>query len=142
MPSENEAVWFHALDHTDYRRWIPEHQRDMVELPTSHPEIAEDRCIDLLSTLEGPVRGARDGNSQRGRGAHRSGPRAEQCSHQRRWRCTGALCLTDNSSALRRWMVAGPEVARLTEEFREQLSQRTGHKTQSIMTSQRVCRLL
>ena len=27
----------------------------MVELPTSHPEIAEDRGVDLLSTLEGPV---------------------------------------------------------------------------------------
>jgi len=38
------------------------------------------------------------------------------------------------------WMVAGPEVARLIKEFREQL--RTDHKTQSIMTSQRVRRLL
>jgi len=82
------AVWFHAMDHTNCGRWIPVHLRDMVEVPTSHPEIAEDRGIDLFSTLEGPVRRSGDGNLQRGRGAHRSGPRAEQCSHQRRWRCS------------------------------------------------------
>lgn len=32
----------------------------------------------------------------------------------------GAVGLTDNSSALRRWMVAGPEVARVIEEFHDQ----------------------
>jgi len=25
--------WFHALDHTNYWRWIPVHLRDMVEMP-------------------------------------------------------------------------------------------------------------
>lgn len=25
--------WFHALDHTNYARWIPVHVRDMAELP-------------------------------------------------------------------------------------------------------------
>ena len=29
----------------------------------------------------------------------------------------GAVGLTDNPSALRRWMIAGPEVARIIEEF-------------------------
>jgi len=36
------AVWFHALDHTNYERWIPVHLRDMVELPTTHSEIAQE----------------------------------------------------------------------------------------------------
>jgi hypothetical protein len=36
------AVWFHAMDHTDYARWIYVHMRDMVELPTTHPEIADE----------------------------------------------------------------------------------------------------
>lgn len=35
------AVWFHALDYTNYTRWILVHLRDMVELPTTHLEIAE-----------------------------------------------------------------------------------------------------
>ena len=36
------AVWFHALDHTNYGRWIPVHLPAMVELPTTHPEIAQE----------------------------------------------------------------------------------------------------
>ena len=36
------AVWFHALDHTKYGHWIPVHLRDMVELLTTHPEIAQE----------------------------------------------------------------------------------------------------
>ena len=31
--------------------------------------------------------------------------------------CGGAIGLTENPGALRRWMVAGPEVARIVEEF-------------------------
>ena len=34
--------WFHALDHTNYARWIPVHLRDMAELSTKHPEIAKE----------------------------------------------------------------------------------------------------
>ena len=33
--------WFHALDHTNYARWIPVHLRDMAELPTKHLEVAK-----------------------------------------------------------------------------------------------------
>jgi len=94
------AVWFHALDHTNYARWIPVHLRDMVELPTTHPEIADEQN-------NAAIKG--DG---------------------------GAVGLTDNTSALRRWMVAGPEVARLIEEFQdatepENRSQYTKHHDQS-----------
>ena len=32
----------------------------------------------------------------------------------------GAVGLTDNPSALRRWMVAGPEVVRLIEKFHDE----------------------
>ena len=34
------APWFHALDHTNYARWVPVHLRDMIELFTKHPEVA------------------------------------------------------------------------------------------------------
>jgi len=36
------AVWFHALDYTNYGRWIPVPLRDMVELPTTQSEIAQE----------------------------------------------------------------------------------------------------
>lgn len=53
-----------------------------------------------------------------------------QCSHKRRQRCSRS----DNPSALRRWMVAVPEVARLIEEFKvsnQNWSQDTKHHDQS-----------
>ena len=31
--------WFHALDHTNYARWLPVHVRDAVELPKKHPQV-------------------------------------------------------------------------------------------------------
>ena len=31
--------WFHALDHTNYARWLLVHVRDMVQLPFKHPEL-------------------------------------------------------------------------------------------------------
>ena len=30
---------FHALDHTNYARWLPGHICDMVELAVKHPEV-------------------------------------------------------------------------------------------------------
>jgi len=43
------AVWFHALDHTKYGRWIPVHLPDMVELPTTHPETAQEfRAVNFM----------------------------------------------------------------------------------------------
>lgn len=34
----------------------------------------------------------------------------------------GAVGVTENPAALRRWMVAGPEIARMVEEFEEVIS--------------------
>ena len=99
------AGWFHALDHTNYARWIPVHLKDMAELPERHPETARkfregsfivhkktkvfssipiDQAHDFMTWVEG------DG---------------------------GAVGLTDNTAALRRGIITGPEVARVTEEF-------------------------
>jgi len=36
------ATWFHAMDHTNYARWIPVHLRDMVTLPTAYSEVAKE----------------------------------------------------------------------------------------------------
>jgi len=36
------ATWFNAMDHTNYVSWIAVHLRDMVTLPTAHPEIARE----------------------------------------------------------------------------------------------------
>ena len=96
--------WFHALDHTNYARWVPVHLRDMIELSTKHPEVAAEfhhgnftiqktnRVFLLL---------------QEQHNAHVKGD-------------GGAVGLTNNPNALRSWMIAGPEVARVIEEFHAQ----------------------
>lgn len=122
------AVWFFALDHTNYAFWIPAHLRDVVELPTTHTEIAEEFLTGNFTVRKTnrpfsaiPIDQAHKQNNAAIKGDG------------------GAIGLTDNPSALQRWMVAGPEVARLIEEFR--IRNKTGHKIKGIMTSHRVCRL-
>ena len=34
--------WFHALDHTNYARWIPVHLRDMAQLSMKNPDVAKE----------------------------------------------------------------------------------------------------
>ena len=48
--------------------------------------------------------------------------------------CGGAIGLTGNPGALRRWMVAGPEVARITTDFEEQATRGHGeaHETEHL----------
>ncbi|KAJ8392755.1 hypothetical protein AAFF_G00072390 [Aldrovandia affinis] len=100
--------WFHALDHTHYARWIPVHLKDMAELTTKHPDVA---------------RKFREGHFtvQKTQRVFSSIPIDQ--AHEQNNACIkgdgGAVGLTDNPSALRRWMVAGPEVARVIEEFQD-----------------------
>ena len=98
--------WFHAFDHPNYARWIPVHLLDMAEHPRKHPDIARkfmegsftvQKTKKVFSTISiGQVHGQNNAHIQ-GNG--------------------GAVGLTDNPSALRRWMVAVPEVAMVIAEF-------------------------
>ena len=98
--------WFHALDHTAYARWIPVHLRDMAVLPMKHPGVArefgagnftERKTKNVFSSI--PIDQAHEQNNALIKGDG------------------GAVGLTDNPSALLRWMIAGPEVARAIEEL-------------------------
>ena len=100
--------WFHALDHTHYARWIPVHLRDMAALPMKHPDVAREfgagnftvrKTKNVFSSI--PIDQAHEQNNALIKGDG------------------GAVGLTDNPSALLRWMIAGPEVARAIEEFRD-----------------------
>ena len=98
--------WFYALDHTNYARWIPVHLRDMAQLPKTHPDIYREfnaghftvqKTKRVFSAI--PIDQAHEQNNACVKGDG------------------GAVGLTDNLSALRRWMIAGPEVARVIGEF-------------------------
>jgi len=70
----------------------------MVEQPTTHSEIAEDRGVDLLSTLEGPVRGS---GMEIPSGVEGHIDQAHEQNNAAIKGDGGAVCLTDNSRALR-----------------------------------------
>ena len=100
--------WFVALDHTNYVRYIPVHLRDITELPTKHPDVAREfnagnftiqKTNRVFSAI--PIAQAHEQNNA--------------CSK----RDGGTVGLTDNPSALQRWLVAGPEVTALIKDFED-----------------------
>ncbi|VDI16024.1 Hypothetical predicted protein [Mytilus galloprovincialis] len=98
--------WFFALDHTNYSRWLPIHLCDMVQLPKTNPETH---------------RAFLEGNFVVNKTKKKFSCMAIDQAHEQNNACVkadgGAVGLTENLGALRRWMVAGPEMARLVNEF-------------------------
>ncbi len=97
-----------ALDHTHYSRRLSVHIRDMTSLSVNHPNIhTEFRAGKFV------VHKTRNKFSAMA---------IDQCHEQNNGAVKGsggAVGLTANPAALRRWTVAGPEVARLVAEFEE-----------------------
>jgi len=105
--------WFFALDHTHYSRWVPIHIRDMVSLKQLHPHVYAEflkgnfvvkKSKRAFSALAIDQAHEQNNASVKGDG--------------------GAVGLTENPAALRRWMVCGPEMARLIHEFEESTEKR------------------
>ena len=102
--------WFFSLDHHNYARWIPIHIRDMESLPApilkefeEHSHWVIHKTTNRFSTI--PIDQAHEQNNE---AVKSSG---------------GAVGLTENPSAFRKWMVSGPEQARILKEFEEDLPQ-------------------
>ena len=98
--------WFFALGHTNYARWIPVHLRDMVSLHDKHPgvfaEFRKGNCVVKKTTHVFSGIAIDQAHEQNNASVKGDG---------------GAVGLTENPAALRRWMVSGPEMARLIGEF-------------------------
>jgi len=95
-----------SLDHPNYARWLSVHYRDMCELPVKHPEVHTQfsngsfvvhKTKKLFSSIALDHAHEQVNAIVKGEG--------------------GAVGLTENPAALRRWMVAGPELARMVQEF-------------------------
>lgn len=98
--------WFFALDHTHYSRWVPIHLRDMVSLKQLHPDVYAEFV---------------KGNFVIKKSSRAFSAVAIDQAHEQNNALVkgdgGAVGLTENPAALRRWMVSGPEMARLIHEF-------------------------
>ncbi|KAK3880703.1 hypothetical protein Pcinc_014858 [Petrolisthes cinctipes] len=100
--------WMFALDHTHYSRWLSVHIRDLMDLIDKHPEV-------LAKFKSGKFVVHKTSNKF-------SAIAIDQCHEQNNAVIKGpggAIGLTGNPGALRRWMVAGPEISRITTEFEE-----------------------
>ncbi len=100
--------WMSALDHTHYSRWLSVHIRDMTTLAEKHPDVFAEFKL---------------GNFVVHKTSNKFSAMAFDQSHEQNNAMVkgsgGAIGLIGNPGALRRWMVAGPEIARLTTEFEE-----------------------
>ena len=103
--------WMFAMDNVNYARWLSVHIRDMSELPVKHPDVFYEfsngsfmvhktKKLFLFIALDQ---------------AH------EQVNAVVKGE-GGAVGLTENPSTLRRWIIAGPEVARIVQEFEDSAS--------------------
>ena len=95
---------FFALDHVNYSRWTPVHIRDMKFLPSPIRDEFEKQGHWVLSKTNNkfsaiPIDQAHEQENAFVKGSG------------------GCIGLTENPAAFKRWMLSGPELARLQRKF-------------------------
>ena len=102
----SELIPFILANNKTHARWLPIHLRDMLTLQSTHPQLAQE---------------FRAGNFVVHKtNRHFSAFALNQAYKQANATIKadgGAIGLTEDPSALRRWMVAGPEVSRLVSLY-------------------------
>ena len=97
---------FFALDHVNYSRWLPIHIRDMKALPQEIKDEFETRNHWTIA-----------------KSSHRYSAIPIDQAHEQENKVVkasgGAVGLTENPVAFRRWMTAGPELARLLRQYKD-----------------------
>jgi len=105
VQSLSELVpWFFALNHQHCVRWASVHLRDMITTDSLHPAIAKEFTVNKRRSKPFSAIGLDHAHKQLDAPMKGVG---------------GAVGLTENADALHRWMVAGPEVARVVTEFEQ-----------------------
>ena len=112
--------WFFAIDHGNYARWLPVHLQDMKCLYMTNPNI-----FDAFKNGQFVVsKTFRKFSSIPIDHAHEQNNKIVKCDG-------GAVGLLENSSELTRWMVSGPEIARLIQEFETYLPINKGQRAET-----------
>ena len=99
-----------ALDHVHYACWLPVHNKVMVVLETMHPSVYHE---------------FQKGNFVVQRSTHEFSCVALHQSHEQSTKCIkgdgGVVGLSEDPSALRRWMLAGSEITRVVAKFEQSM---------------------
>eukprot|EP00745_Piridium_sociabile_P027883 TRINITY_DN44892_c0_g1_i4.p1 TRINITY_DN44892_c0_g1~~TRINITY_DN44892_c0_g1_i4.p1 ORF type:complete len:307 (+),score=64.28 TRINITY_DN44892_c0_g1_i4:780-1700(+) len=98
--------YFFADNNVNYARWLPIHLRDMMCIEEQHPEVAREFHKGNFVVHKSD----RDFSAVAIDQAHEQNNAVIKGDG-------GAVGLTEDPSALRRWMVAGPEVSRLVANY-------------------------
>ena len=104
-----------ALDHHNYARWLPVHINEMSQLQKNHPGVYEEFLKGKFSVQKSNRKFSRiatDQNHERMNAKFKG--------------VDGAIGLTENETALQRWLVCGPEISRLLDEF-ESINEGVNH---------------
>ena len=96
---------FFALDHYNYSRWVSVHLRDMKSLPLETLEKLKDHWVINKSHRRFSAIPIDQTHEQENAKVKQRG---------------GAVGLTENPEAFKRWMISGPEQARLITSFENQ----------------------
>ena len=117
--------WMFAMDHFHYARWLSVHVRDLVQLEHECPKVWEEFRRGLFVTQKT---------------SHKFSMMAHDQIHEQLNAVLkgdgGIIGITENESALRRWMIAGPETARIISELRVKQS-KCDHHEQTTSTQNR-----
>ena len=104
--------FFFANNNANYARWLPIHLRDMLRLGSTHPQIKSEFIKGNFVVHK----------SKRGFSALAIDQAHEHANAVIKGE-GGAVGITEDPSALRRWMVAGPEISHLVNTY-EKISER------------------
>lgn len=104
------APWFFALDHINYARWVSVHIHDLERLqdtcPVVHGHFLQGKFVYQKSARPFSKMALDQAHEQNNAVIKGDG---------------GAVGLTESPAALRRWMISGPEVSQVIQEFEEAL---------------------
>ena len=105
--------WFFALNHSHYQRWLPVHIKDMLELKDRHPSIYKEFA-----------NGCFTGQKSHKRFSFIALDQIHEQENIKVKHAGGAIDILDKENALRRWMLAGPELSNILEDFEGQVEKR------------------
>ena len=92
--------WFHALDHTNYARWLLIHVPDMVQPAKKHPKVHAELMKGNFVLQKSARKVSLIGKDQ-----------AHEQSNKSLWEHCGAVGLYKNPEALTLFMLAGRDCA-------------------------------
>src|SRR6218665_2691212 len=102
--------WTFALDAAHYSRWLPVFVRDLEELPQRHPGVG------LYAEF---IQGRFTSNRTTSPFSSISDDQFHEQNNKMIKSDGRAIGIFDNESALIKWMVAGPDIARIITEFED-----------------------